>query len=251
MGSLDHWQQELAGCLSLDEAMRVLASLCGDLPDFATSPVGISVRDVRGDLRSVSSDEAARRWETAQHVVGEGPVLDAVRERAQISTSGLLSDHRWPGLSDHLAGETISSVLATPLLLPGGATASLTLYAAEPGSFGEPERVRARHSAILLAGVLGAMMRYQEATAQIAHLSTALGSRTTIDQALGVLMAQNRCTSEQAFTLLTRASQNRNQKLRDLSIDILTSVSGRPPVPAPAFRWTPMAASVRPEPDPS
>lgn len=50
-------------------------------------------------------------------------------------------------------------------------------------------------------------------------------SRTTIDLACGVIMAQNRCSQEEAMALLAKASSHRNQKLRELAADILGRVS--------------------------
>jgi AmiR/NasT family two-component response regulator len=62
-----------------------------------------------------------------------------------------------------------------------------------------------------------------------------LGSRAVIDQALGVIMAQQRCDSHEAFALLRHASQNRNRKLRDVATDVITGVSGKPPEAPPDF----------------
>jgi hypothetical protein len=61
-------------------------------------------------------------------------------------------------------------------------------------------------------------------------------SSSIIDQAIGILMAQQRCTAAIAFDLLRRASQNRNRKLRDIAADIITKVSGAPPQPRPGFK---------------
>jgi AmiR/NasT family two-component response regulator len=55
-----------------------------------------------------------------------------------------------------------------------------------------------------------------------------------IDQALGVIMARERCTQSRAFAVLRAASQNRNVKLHDIAATIVTSVSGEPPQP-PVF----------------
>jgi AmiR/NasT family two-component response regulator len=52
-----------------------------------------------------------------------------------------------------------------------------------------------------------------------------------IYQALGVIMAQERCTQARAFEMLRGASQNGNVKLRDIAGAIVTSVSGEPPQP--------------------
>jgi hypothetical protein len=48
----------------------------------------------------------------------------------------------------------------------------------------------------------------------------ALASRAVIDQALGIIMAQERCPSTHAFAVLRNASQNRNTKLRDIARQI-------------------------------
>ena len=48
-----------------------------------------------------------------------------------------------------------------------------------------------------------------------------------VRQALGVIMAEQRCTTEQAFAILRTASQNRNLKPRQLAEDIVTRVTSK------------------------
>ena len=57
--------------------------------------------------------------------------------------------------------------------------------------------------------------------------------RSVIDQVLGIIMAQERCTSSWAFAILRTASQNRNVKLRDIARQLVISLSGEPPQPPP------------------
>ena len=64
-------------------------------------------------------------------------------------------------------------------------------------------------------------------------------SSSVIDQAIGILMGQQRCTASVAFDLLRQASQHRNRKLRDIAAEIITNVSGEPPQPRPSFRTNP------------
>jgi len=52
---------------------------------------------------------------------------------------------------------------------------------------------------------------------EIAHLHRALQSQPVIEQAKGLLMAQHGCTPDEAFALLTQASQRENRKLRDVA----------------------------------
>jgi hypothetical protein len=60
------------------------------------------------------------------------------------------------------------------------------------------------------------------------QLEQALASRTVIDQALGILMGQQRSTAEEAFTLLRMRSQSSQQKLRDVATALVTRVTGQP-----------------------
>ena len=76
------------------------------------------------------------------------------------------------------------------------------------------------------AAAVVVMRRYAEARDLAAQLEQALGSRAVIDQALGIIMAESRCSAKQAFAVLSRASNNRNVKLRDLATEIVTRVGG-------------------------
>jgi AmiR/NasT family two-component response regulator len=68
------------------------------------------------------------------------------------------------------------------------------------------------------------------------QLHESLESRAVIDQALGVIMATERCPHGRALELLRLASQNSNVKLRDLAATIVTGVSGEPPRPGTPFK---------------
>jgi AmiR/NasT family two-component response regulator len=49
-------------------------------------------------------------------------------------------------------------------------------------------------------------------------------------------MAQQRCTADEAFTLLRAHSQNNNRKLHDVAADLITRVSGQPAGPSHNFQ---------------
>lgn len=59
-----------------------------------------------------------------------------------------------------------------------------------------------------------------------ARLLARLDTMPIIEQAKGILMAQSRCSAEEAFTMLRAASQRSNMKVRDLAQQIVTRVSG-------------------------
>ncbi|UGQ14679.1 GAF and ANTAR domain-containing protein [Yinghuangia sp. ASG 101] len=58
-------------------------------------------------------------------------------------------------------------------------------------------------------------------------LEAALGTHGTIGQAMGILMAQRRIGSEDAFAVLRRVSQNNNVKLADVARRLVTDVESR------------------------
>jgi AmiR/NasT family two-component response regulator len=56
-----------------------------------------------------------------------------------------------------------------------------------------------------------------------------------IDQALGIVMSQQRCSADQAFGLLRARSQSSQRKIRDIAADLVTRVSGAPPATGKPF----------------
>ena len=85
--------------------------------------------------------------------------------------------------------------------------------------FEEPELVArvATHTEL-------ALMRQiviDEAQGKAEHLERALASNRTIGTAIGILMSQQRVTSDAAFALLREHSQNSNRRLREIAEDVV------------------------------
>jgi hypothetical protein len=117
----------------------------------------------------------------------------------------------------------------------GGAQVSLNIYGHEVDTFGKPELRTARVyvEEVARAQRLSLLLAQQATLAK--DLETAMLSRSTIDQALGVIMGQSRATRDQAFEVLRAASQSRNLKLREVAALIIQSVTGHPPADPPPF----------------
>ena len=65
-----------------------------------------------------------------------------------------------------------------------------------------------------------------------ARMQAKLDTMPVIEQAKGVLMAQNRCGPEEAFDLLRRASQRANVKVSVLAGQIVEQVASHAPQPS-------------------
>ena len=85
------------------------------------------------------------------------------------------------------------------------------------------------------SGALALALRMASCTDLNEQLRESIGSRTVIDQALGVIMATEHVAQDRALALLRSVSQNTNVRLRDLAASIVTRVSGMPPQPASPF----------------
>jgi AmiR/NasT family two-component response regulator len=72
------------------------------------------------------------------------------------------------------------------------------------------------------------IVRHDRQAQTSVQLEEALSSRSVIDQALGILMAQQRCTADEALALLRSHSQNTNRRVRDVAAGLIQRVSGAP-----------------------
>jgi GAF domain-containing protein len=122
------------------------------------------------------------------------------------------------------------------LYADGRSVGALNLYAREAAAFGAAQEQRAEDFAENASGALMLAKRLASRADLIEQLRSTLASRTVIDQALGIIMAREHCTQSRAFAILRSASQSSNVKLRDIAAAIVTSVSGEPPQPPPAFQ---------------
>lgn len=64
---------------------------------------------------------------------------------------------------------------------------------------------------------------YSSAAERADNMVAAMQSRAVIEQAKGIIMATRHCTPDEAFAYLVKASQQRNRKLRDVAMAIVSS----------------------------
>jgi AmiR/NasT family two-component response regulator len=104
---------------------------------------------------------------------------------------------------------------------------ALNLYAREVGVFNAHHQTVAQLFASHAAVVLANAEAYREADELSRHLTDAMESRASIEQAKGILMAAQRCSPDEAFALLVAASQRENLKLREIARRIVSNTMDR------------------------
>ena len=228
-------QKALLTTDSVEQFLHELAVLSAQTVDGAMS-CGMSLRR-RGTALSAAacSDPLASAADEAQDQTGDGPCLHAVRHARPVRIDDTAVSQRWPKFCRQAAELGVRSCYALPLMVDGEPVGALILYARQPAAFGPEEAGRADRFAKDASGALTLALRMASCTDLNEQLRSSIGSRTVIDQALGVIMATEHVAQDRALALLRSVSQNTNVRLRDLAASIVTRVSGEPPQPASPF----------------
>ncbi|WP_045730037.1 GAF and ANTAR domain-containing protein [Pseudarthrobacter chlorophenolicus] len=209
----------------LNELARFSAHQVAGLGDDALCGITL-LRDRKAATIGWSSD-SAREVDEIQYSLSQGPCLTAAQEEREIHVPDLFEEERWgPEYASAVASYGLRSVLSLPFNLQGDAKAALNLYSDVPHKFDERATAKARGYTREISQALRLAVRFSLHTDSAANLRATLESRTTIDIAIGIVMAQNRCSQEAAIRILTEASSNSNTKLRDIAKSLVDSVGG-------------------------
>ena len=196
----------------------------------------ITVRGESQPYTVTSSDDFAVQVDEVQYGQEEGPCLDAVRDGVVIYVADMRSESRWPDYREHAVTVGVRSSLSLPLQVGADVIGALNLYSRQAEAFDERLRQSLSVFAAQAAAALTMVLRQARQDEVSAQLEQALASRTVIDQAIGILMAQQRCTADLAFALLRAHSQNTNRKIRDLAAEIVLRVGGELPTDGTPFK---------------
>jgi hypothetical protein len=186
----------------------------------------ITVKVRRKPSTAAGSSKRAVELDQMEQAVGDGPCLAALREMSPMVIDDVTSDLRWPELNRKFAEADVHSSLGVPLQISGEAGAALNFFASKPGVFTGDVYDKAAGFAVAARSTLQLSVRIGTAENRAEDLEAAMRSRTAINLACGVIMAQNRCSQTEAMKILTRVSSNRNRKLRDVAIELVEQLSG-------------------------
>ena len=230
------WQAalgELAGLLMATESFEDLMQRIADLatrtvPAAATCGITLS-QD--GHVVTVASADARARWlDEQQYLLDDGPCLQALNTGEVVTSSDFSRESRWDGYPPRALAHGVRAVYSSPLLVNDTPIGALNLYATSTDAF-EAEDTRAAIAQLvaLAAATITAAMRHYDEVKLTDHLRTALSSRSVIDQAIGIVIAMQRCTEREAFDTLRTVSQNRNIPLREVAAELVTRTSNGEP----------------------
>ena len=166
---------------------------------------------------TAGTDELPYQWDQMQYDHGEGPCLDAITTNGVTLSADLRTENRWPRFTRAIVDQTPArSMLSFRLFLTEQHGAGLNLYATRPAAFTDQSSATGSMFAAYASMALLAAARHDTAN----HLLRAVETSREIGVAMGILMANGKLTSQQAFDQLRTASQNLNRKLHDIAADV-------------------------------
>ena len=215
----------MATAASRVEAMRVLTGYAAAVTPAADA-VGLTIPTGSGFTTRAATAPVAEAVDALQYRFG-GPCVDVLTDPEpvlhlrDIPAEGEDVASRWHRFAAAAYEQTpVRSLLSFRLHVePDAPVVSLNLYASTPNAF--TDETIAATTQLLTPAALALAYRSERQTRL--ELETALESNRKIGAAVGVLMARQLVDYDTAFTLLRRASQHTNRKLRDIADDVLTA----------------------------
>src|SRR4051794_25534534 len=178
---------------------------------------GLTLEEAGRGRTVTYSGELAARGDERQYELDDGPCLEAMRSGRVVAVADMAEEQRWGLYPERALEAGVHSSLSLPLVVGERGRGALNLYASHPHAFTDAD-VRAGQSWTGQAsGALSVAWRMAEREAALDNLTQGMVTRQVIGQAVGLLMAQRRCTAAEAFALLKAASQRNNEKLRDVA----------------------------------
>jgi GAF domain-containing protein len=224
MADLTTLHEELAG---VDLRGRDLEDVLGTITSIARrampAAAAVSITLIRDDhpFTAAHDGQVALDADELQYERDYGPCVDAGRSGQVFLVDDMRADQRWPDYARHAAERGVGSSLSIPLPFQSATLGAVNNYATRPYAFTEDDVEVALAVAPWVAYVVSNASAAASAAEETANLRAAMATRAAIEQAKGVLMERHRLTPDQAFTLLTRASQHTGRKLRDVADELV------------------------------
>jgi hypothetical protein len=188
------------------------------LPDVDYA--SITVKHADDSIATIApTNELVIDLDARQYELREGPCYDAAVSTAHVIAPDIASDDRFPTYGPYVVSKGVHAQAGLRLFDAPASQGALNLYSQRSGAFEDFSTL-----ANLFAHQAAVAIGYAR---EIADLNDAIRTRTTIGQAVGIIMERYELNDERAFAFLTRLSQHRNVKLRLIAEEIVADVERR------------------------
>jgi GAF domain-containing protein len=188
--------------------------------------VSITLVGTEGAHTAAFTGQRAMTVDEWQYQQGHGPCLAAAAANLTVTVPDLAGESRWPQWTSRAIDAGVHSSMSVGLPLRESVSGAVNVYATEPNAFDE--------DAVILAETFGGYAAVAMANAHLyagrvplaRHAQEARNSRAIIEQAKGVIMAERRCTAEEAFAVLAKVAEYSGRDLHDAAALLVASAGG-------------------------
>lgn len=222
----DDLRLSLAGLSQLATGQMQLSDVLTRVAEFAVQAIpgadgaGLTLLEQDRHDTIVASAPFVGEVDAIQYGINEGPCITAATEARTVRAGSLETDQQWPRFGPSVGRLGVHSALSIPLLTPGGVLGAMNIYAHKRDAFDEHAALIGELFAVPAAIAVQNAQVLAQAQRLSAQLQAALTSRSTIDQALGIMMSRVGCDAEEAFDRLRQISQTENKKLHIIATHI-------------------------------
>lgn len=207
---------------SMSEAIHDLTKIVAEIlpPHVQTGVMMIS----QGEPAAFASTGAPLELlDESSRAGGDGPCMEAIRSRGIVVSQDLGQEARWPAWTALARERRVASVLSYPFDVDTLTLGALGLYSDRPGGFGGDTPI----VAMLIADHASLLLR-----AQLRYFNPQDGYDTpsndsTVEYAMGIVMAQRGCSPDQALRHLHEAATHLGVGLPAVAQRLVQTVSVR------------------------
>jgi putative methionine-R-sulfoxide reductase with GAF domain len=187
------------------------------------SEVSVTLVPAKGAYTPAFTGDLALALDESQYELGHGPCLDAARSTSTQHIVDMTAESRWPDWTVRACEAGAHCSLSIGLPVQEAVTGAVNVYATKPDAFDEDAvavavaQTFASYAEVAMANAY----LYNAKTTLAQHMEIAMRSRAVIEQAKGIIMGDRRCTAEEAFTILSKLSQDTNHRLRDVAVALV------------------------------
>lgn len=214
------------GTDDLDVAMERIVTTTHAL--FGVDGAGLMLIDEELQLRNVaSSNPRFGVLEDLQIHHGEGPCPDAYETKELVGSPDLATEDRWPAFAPAAVEEGVLAVLASPIPYNREAVGVVAVFSSATRAWSPEGELALMAFTDLAALMIASTMQTRKHHALAEQLQSALNSRAVIEQAKGVLIAQDHLSAREAYEHLRNQARRDRRRLVDLATEVVDG-AGRP-----------------------
>lgn len=212
------------GSADVNDAMQQIVRTTHAM--FDVDGAGLMLADAEQQLHNAAvSDARFHDLEELQLRHDEGPCISAFDGKDLVCVEDLAEDRRWPVFGPAALERGVRAVLASPIPYDQHAIGVVGVISADRRPWSPEGELALLAFTDLAALLIASMMRAREQSDLAGQLQGALNTRAVIEQAKGVLMAQQQVPPREAYRRLRDLARRERRKLAAVATEVVKNAS--------------------------